>query len=162
MEHGCIRCLRSGSLPLKLRLEGNTVRTEPRAQPWVNDYSGFELIGQFGQTVKARAELTALSMEEVRPGVFVYDMGQNMAGVPKIKLSGLKPGTKVCLRFAEVKYPDLPEYKDHIGMIMLENIRAAWQQVSISPKGVRRRFLPRFTYHGYRFVEITALTSPCP
>ena len=45
--------------------------------PWVNDYSGFELIGQFGQTVKQINELTALSVEEVRPGVFVYDMGQN-------------------------------------------------------------------------------------
>ena len=50
--------------------------------PWVNDYSGFELIGQFGQTVKQINELTALSVEEVRPGVFVYDMGQNMVGVP--------------------------------------------------------------------------------
>ena len=52
-------------------------------------------------------ELTALSMEEVRPGVFVYDMGQNMVGVPKIKLSGMKPGTRIYLRFAEVKYPGL-------------------------------------------------------
>ena len=49
-----------------------------------NDYSNFTLTGQFGSTVKAVNELTAVSVEEVRPGVFVYDMGQNMAGVPKI------------------------------------------------------------------------------
>ena len=89
--------------------------------PWVNDYSGFELIGQFGQTVKQINELTALSVEEVRPGVFVYDMGQNMVGVPRISLSGMQPGTEITLRFAEVKYPDLPEYEGNIGMIMLEN-----------------------------------------
>ena len=61
--------------------------------PWVNDYSGFELIGQFGQTVKQINELTALSVEEVRPGVFVYDMGQNMVGVPRISLTGKQTGT---------------------------------------------------------------------
>ncbi len=146
----------------EVALEGNICTDGTPDQPWVNDYSGFELIGQFGQTVKARTELTALSMEEVRPGVFVYDMGQNMAGVPKIKLSGLKPGTKVCLRFAEVKYPDLPEYKDHIGMIMLENIRAAMAQDIYIAKGGEETVLPRFTYHGYRFVEITGIDKPLP
>lgn len=101
-------------------------------------------------------------MEEVRPGVFVYDMGQNMVGVPKIKLSGMKPGTRICLRFAEVKYPDLPEYKGNTGMIMLENIRAAMAQDIYIAKGGEETIFPRFTYHGYRFVEITGIDEPLP
>ena len=63
--------------------------------PWVDDYSNYKLVGQFGQTVKAVNELTAISVEEVRPKDFVYDMGQNMEGVPQIQLSGMKPGTKI-------------------------------------------------------------------
>lgn len=146
----------------EVALEGNISTEGNPDKPWVNDYSDYELIGQFGQTVKAKTELTALSMEEVRPGVFVYDMGQNMVGVPKIKLSGMKPGTRICLRFAEVKYPDLPEYKDNTGMIMLENIRAAMAQDIYIAKGGEETILPRFTYHGYRFMEITGIDNPLP
>jgi alpha-L-rhamnosidase len=40
-------------------------------------------------------------------------MGQNMAGVPKISLKDIVPGKKIFLRFAEVKYPNLPAYKEN-------------------------------------------------
>lgn len=130
--------------------------------PAVNDYSAMNLIGQFGETVKKIKELTAISMEEIRPGVFVYDMGQNMAGVPEIQLTNMEPGQKILLRFAEVKYPDLPEYKEHTGMIMLENIRAAMAQDIYITKGGNESIRPRFTFHGYRFVEITGIEEPLP
>ena len=143
-------------------LEGNISTSGDANMPHVNDYSNFTLTGQFGSTVKAVNELTAVSVEEVRPGVFVYDMGQNMAGVPKIILSGMKPGTKINLRFAEVKYPDLPEYAGNTGMIMLENIRGAMAQDIYITKGGQETILPRFTYHGYRFVEITGIDKPLP
>ena len=127
-----------------------------------DDYSQATLIGQFGQTVKKIKELSAQSVEEVRPGVFVYDMGQNMVGVPKISLSGMEPGKKIYLRYAEVKYPDLPEYKGNVGMIMLENIRAAMAQDIYITKGGEETISPRFTFHGYRFVEITGIEKPLP
>ncbi|MCM1311278.1 MAG: glycoside hydrolase family 78 protein [Bacteroides sp.] len=121
-----------------------------------------QFVGQFGQTVKAVRTLTAQSVEEVRPGVFVYDMGQNMAGVPEISMSGITPGTKIKMRFAEVKYPDLPEYAGHEGMVMMENIRAAMAQDIYVAKGGEESFSPRYTYHGYRFIEITGLEHPLP
>lgn len=130
--------------------------------PAVNDYSAMNLIGQFGETVKKIKELTAISMEEIRPGIFIYDMGQNMAGVPEIQLTNMEPGQKILLRFAEVKYPDLPEYKEHTGMIMLENIRAAMAQDIYITKGGNESIRPRFTFHGYRFVEITGIEEPLP
>lgn len=130
--------------------------------PAVDDYSEYELMGQFGQTVKAVEELAALSVEEVRPGVYVYDMGQNMVGVPKIALVGMLPGTRINLRFAEVKYPNLPEYSGNEGMLMLENIRAAMSQDIYVTKGGHETIFPRFTFHGYRFVEVTGLDKPLP
>jgi alpha-L-rhamnosidase len=134
-------------------LEGNTC---------INNYNGLLLTGQFGSTVKKVTELSAIAVEEVRPGIFVYDMGQNMAGVPKISLNGMKPGQKITLCYAEVKYPDLPEYKDNAGMIMLENIRAAMAQDIYIAKGGEETVNPRFTFHGYRYLEITGIDHPLP
>jgi alpha-L-rhamnosidase len=130
--------------------------------PEVSDYSKLAIIGQIGETVRKIGSLTARSMDEVRPGVYVYDMAQNMAGVPHIRLSGLKAGTKLTLRYAEVRYPDLPEYKDHTGMIMLENIRAAMAQDIYICRGGEETIAPRFTYHGFRYIEISGIEKPLP
>ncbi len=89
-------------------------------------------------------------------------MGQNMVGVPRISLSGMQPERKSLCAFAEVKYPDLPEYEGNIGMIMLENIRAAMAQDIYIAKGGQETISPRFTYHGYRFIEITGIDKPLP
>jgi alpha-L-rhamnosidase len=130
--------------------------------PGVADYRKFKLIGQYGSTIQKIKELTAVSVEEIRPGVFIYDMGQNMAGVPQIYLDKTKPGQVIKLRFAEVKYPDMPAYKENTGMIMLENIRAAMAQEIYLAKGGEAVISPRFTYHGFRFIEITGIENPLP
>ncbi|WP_320053318.1 family 78 glycoside hydrolase catalytic domain [uncultured Acetobacteroides sp.] len=121
-----------------------------------------KLTGQYGAAVKDIKELTAQSVEEIRPGVFIYDMGQNMAGVPKITLKNTKPGQVIKLRFAEVKYPNLPGYQENTGMIMLENIRAAMVQDIYIAKGTEAVVEPRFTYHGFRYIEITGIDKPLP
>lgn len=153
----------SGWSPVvEVPLQG-TVSTEGGGNsPKVDDYSHYKLVGQSGQTVKAVKELTALSVEEVRPGVFVYDMGQNMVGVPRVSLADCVPGQRICLRFAEVKYPNLARYAGNEGMIMLENIRAAMSQDVYICRGGREVVAPRFTYHGYRYVEITGIERPLP
>lgn len=134
-----------------------------RNTPPVNDYSSFQLQGQYGTTIQAHKEITAKSCKEVRPGVFVYDMGQNMAGVPSITLRNLPRGTEVKMRFAEVTYPDMPAYKTNKGMVMMENIRAAMAQDIYITNGNRHEtFSPHFTYHGFRFIEITGIPHALP
>ncbi|MDR2916381.1 MAG: glycoside hydrolase family 78 protein [Tannerella sp.] len=130
--------------------------------PMTDGYDDMRLVGNIGASPGKIKELTAISVKEVHPGVFVYDMGQNMVGVPKIKLSGYAPGTKITMRFAEVLYPDLPEYKGNTGMLMLENIRAAMAQDIYITKGGEESINPRFTFHGYRYVEITGIPAPLP
>jgi alpha-L-rhamnosidase len=61
-----------------------------------------------------------------------------------------------------VKYPDLPAYKENVGMIMLENIRAAMAQDIYITKGGNELINPSFTFHGYRYIEITGITGPLP
>lgn len=127
------------------------------AWPCPDDYSRFTLTAQVGMPVRQFTTLTAKGVEEVRPGVFIYDMGQNMAGIPRITFTGLKPGQKVYMRYAEVKYPDLPEYKDNVGMVMMENQRGAMEQDIYIAKGGTELFEPRHTYHGYQYIEITGI-----
>lgn len=126
--------------------------------PQAKDY---QMLADMARPILPIDTLTAKSMEEVRPGVYVYDLGQNMAGVPLLRFHGLKSGTEVKVRFAEIKYPDLPPYKDNVGMIMTENLRVAQSQdIYIAKGGEEEVFSPRFTYHGFRYIEVTGVDKP--
>lgn len=127
------------------------------------NYDHLSIVGQIGENARIVTTLKAQSYKEVRPGIFVYDMGQNMVGVPDIIVKNAKGGEKVRLRFAEVLYPELDEYRDKAGMLMLENLRAAHAQDIYFLKPGDNRIAPRFTFHGYRYVEITGLNeAPLP
>ncbi|MGV3765980.1 MAG: family 78 glycoside hydrolase catalytic domain [Chitinophagaceae bacterium] len=152
-------------MAVEVPLEGNTSNDAMNLahnMPMVNDYSAFRLESAPGLAVKKMRTLNAVAVEEVRPGVYVYDLGQNIAGIPRITLNGISPGTKVTLRFAEVKYPSLPAYKNNTGMIMLENIRAAMAQDIYISKGGTEIISPRFTYHGFRYIEVTGISKALP
>ena len=143
----------SGWLPARqIPLEGN-VATEGLQ----SDYSHLQFLSQDYPAVRAVDTLHAVSVDEVRLGLYIYDMGQNMAAVPLIRFKNLKPGSTVRMRFAEMKYPDLPAYSGNIGMIMLENIRSARAQDVYIARGGDETFSPRFTFHGYRYMEVSGL-----
>ena len=126
------------------------------------DYKDFQLVGNMDENVKIVRTLTARSVKEVRPKVYVYDMGQNMVGIPKIMIKNGKKGQVINLRFAEIAYPVLPDYKGNEGMIMLENIRAALTQDRYILKGGDEVIQPRFTFHGYQYLEITGIDAAIP
>ena len=138
----------------KIALEGTAfVGNVPNALK----YDGMALVGQLDDRVQVREIRQAQSMTEPRQGVFVYDMGQNMVGFPKIFIKNGQAGKQITLRFAEVLYPNLPEYAGQKDMIMIENIRAALAQDIYILKGGDEYIQPRFTFHGYRFLEITGI-----
>ena len=129
----------------------------------IGEWKTDNLLPDYGVTVTAVDTLTAVSMTEPRPGVYVYDFGQNMAGVPLIHFSGLPKGQTVCVRSAEVLYPDMPQYAGHKGMIMTENLRAAMCRDQYIARGAgSETFSPRYTLHGYRYLELTGLDRPLP
>lgn len=117
----------------------------------------------FGDRVFAVDTLTAISMTEPRPGVYVYDLGQNTSAVPYLIFNGLARGREVTVRHGEVLYPDMPQYAENVGMVMTENLRAAMCQDKYIASGAGREvFSPRHTLHGYRFLELTGLEEPLP
>lgn len=143
----------------EIPLEGHTATDPWSGTESLSDYSHFTLRAQMGNGVQAIDTLTALTVKEVRSGVFVYDMGQNMVGVPLIELNNQQQGDTLTFHYAEVLYPHLSAYPDS-GMIMQENIRAALAQDIYIAKGGKEQFSPRFTSHGYRYVEITGIREP--
>ena len=130
--------------------------------PRVDDFSLLKLSAHGGTEIIEVDRLQAITAEEVSPGVWIYDMGQNFAGVPEIDFDGLPRGTTVTMRFAEMTYPDLPEHKGRQRHLMVENIRAAMNRdIYIARRG-RESFSPRGTYHGYRYIEISGIDHALP
>ncbi len=146
----------------EMTLDGHLPTEGGGTQPRVDDYSAFRLVPAT-TGVRPFTTLQAQSVSQVRPGVYIYDMGQNMAGVPQLTLSGLRRGQRLTLRYAEVLYPHLPEYAGREGTMMLENIRAAMaQDIYVARGGGDEEFLPAQTLHGYRYLEISGLDRPLP
>ena len=83
-----------------------------------------------------------------KPASFIYDMGQNMVGWVKLKVSKAPAGTEIKLRFAETLTADSNLYT--------ANLRTAECTDTYITRGDEtEEWMPRFTYHGFRFVELT-------
>ncbi|MGE5419149.1 MAG: family 78 glycoside hydrolase catalytic domain [Chloroflexota bacterium] len=126
------------------------------------NFEKFSLTGQIGNNAGIYKVLTAKSVNEVRKGVFVYNMGQNIVGVPRIQFSKGTEGKKITLRFSEMLYPDLKESGANVGMLMTENYRAALSQDIYVMKDGSQTYQPRFTSHGFQYIEITGIESALP
>jgi alpha-L-rhamnosidase len=146
-------------------LEGTGVKgtiTDALGRKNTLSYDDFKIIGQMGENATIVKTLVPISVKEVRPKVFVYDMGQNMVGFPQILIKNGKKGQTINLRYAEVLYPNLSDSKGNEGMVMMENIRAALTQDQYVLKGGDEIMQPRFTFHGYRYLEITGIDQALP
>ena len=100
--------------------------------------------------IRAVEELKPRRISEPKPGVYVFDMGQNFAGVVRLRLTG-PAATRVQIRYGEMLHPD--------GRLMTENLRRAratdFYTLRGDPQG--EIWTPRFTYHGFQYVELSGL-----
>jgi alpha-L-rhamnosidase len=107
-------------------------------------------------TAPARV-ISTLSPKGVTPaanGAYIFDMGQNMVGWVTLKVKGAS-GTRLKLRFAEILNPD--------GTIYTANLRNAdATDVYVLRGGDEETFAPHFTFHGFRYVEVTGYPGTPP
>lgn len=130
-----------------------------RSWPAVNQGNP-KLIGEYDAPVFIVDKREARSVKELSPGVYLYDLQQEMAGVPRIAFHE-KAGTKIIIRYAEVLYPDMPGYEGKAGTMMLENYRDATStDVYICSGRDGEVYQPKFTFHGYRYIEISGVANP--
>jgi alpha-L-rhamnosidase len=107
------------------------------------------LVAHPGEPMRSSEELVAQKITQPEPDVYVFDLGQNMVGWARVKLKG-KAGQKIVVRHAEMLNPD--------GTIYITNLRAAEATDTYFLAGDGKRvYEPYFTFHGFRYVEITGL-----
>jgi alpha-L-rhamnosidase len=106
---------------------------------------------QYFQPIRREQTLTAKTVTSPATGVYVFDFGQNFSGVVRIRVKGAA-GTDVKLRFAEVLNAD--------GTMYVENLRTAkaTDHFILAGKG-EEEFEPAFTYHGFRYAEVSGVSS---
>jgi len=106
------------------------------------------LSAQMMPPIRVVDTLVPLVMTNPGPGVYVYDFGQNFTGWVQLRVKGPR-GTVVRLRFSELLYDD--------GTINRENLRRAKSRdiYILRGGGETEIYEPRFTYHGFRYVEVT-------
>ncbi len=108
------------------------------------------LVAQMNEPVRVILKLKPSAVTEPSPGVFIADMGQNMVGRCSLRISEAE-GTVVSLRHGEML--------DEGGNLYTANLRSAAQTDSFIADGKQDQvFEPRFTYHGFRYVEIRGLS----
>ncbi|HSH20887.1 MAG TPA: family 78 glycoside hydrolase catalytic domain, partial [Draconibacterium sp.] len=126
---------------------------------------GGQLQKSFFPPVQVTKEITPVEISSPESGVFIVDMGINFTGTYKIKLSG-KKGDTINFRFGERIYQDgkLNPMTTVAGQIKRKGVGGpgapdiAWQTDSyIMGDDANQWFTPEFTYHTYRYMEITGL-----
>ncbi len=97
--------------------------------------------------IRVTKTLQPVDMLNPRQGVYVYDFGQNFTGWVRLRVSGPR-GAEVRLRFSELLGRD--------GVVNTKpNREAKSTDVYILRGGGVEEHEPRFTYHGFRYVEMT-------
>ncbi len=104
------------------------------------------LSSEMAEPIRVMETLRPIAMTSPRSGCYIFDMGQNMVGWCRLRVKGPR-GTKVYMKHAEKLRPD--------GTLYLDNLRSAKVADVYTLKGEKTEvYEPRFTYHGFRYVEI--------
>jgi len=112
------------------------------------------LQAQMMPPIKITRALKPAKLSEPKPGVYVFDIGQNMAGWARLKVSG-PAGTEVVLRYGERLNGDGTLDQQEIG----QHIKSGKPQTDtyiLKGQGTEV-WEPRFAYHGFQYVEVTGL-----
>lgn len=126
-----------------------------------------QLIAQYIPPIRATQILKPVKITEPKPGVYLFDFGQNFAGVPRLKIKAAA-GTTVIMRGGEDIHPDgtLNYYTVIAGML-----KEMWNlnggpgcpkdpintNTYICKGNGDEVFTPEFTFSSFRYVEVTGL-----
>ncbi|MCX6561245.1 MAG: glycoside hydrolase family 78 protein [Candidatus Aminicenantes bacterium] len=111
------------------------------------DAPGGRMTAPMIEPIRVVETLRPAAVTNPKPGVFIYDLGQNIVGWCRLHVQG-PAGTQIRLRHAETLKAD--------GTLYTDNLRSAKAtDVYTLHGGGAEIYEPRFTYHGFRFVEMT-------
>ena len=111
----------------------------------------------------------AKSVKSLPDGKWIVDMGVNFAGTIRTTLKGTHDGDVVTFRYGELLYPD--------GKLnVMTSVSGQQKKAEVNPPGIAEQrdtvicpavesfvYEPRFTFHGFRYVEVAGLReAPSP
>ena len=154
------KCNNNGAIRMSDVYNGETYDATKKLTGW--NQPGFDeanwgkvRIGNYNNNLIASEGAPIRKIEEIKPvkvfkspkGSLLVDMGQNMVGWVRLKVTGPK-GTVVKIRHAEVL--------DKYGEFYTTNLRSAKCELNYTLAGTGEEvYEPRFTFMGFRFIEIT-------
>ncbi len=102
--------------------------------------------------VRVIGQFKSIKTVQSGPGTYILNLGQNFAGLTRLKIKG-QAGQKIVLRFAERLNTD--------GSFYVTNLREARCIDTYICRGDGEEvYVPRFTFHGFQYVEISGLDAP--
>jgi alpha-L-rhamnosidase len=120
--------------------------------------------------IRITKRLKPVRITEPESGVYIVDMGQNFSGWARFCFDEAE-GTEIVIRYGELLHSDgtlnpmtsvcgqikgKPTPPDHPGPPGV-----AWQTDTYIAKGAGpETYTPRFTFHAFRYIEITGLSKP--
>ncbi|PSL29738.1 glycoside hydrolase family 78 protein [Chitinophaga ginsengisoli] len=133
-------------------------------QPGFNDASwahalktsspGGTLYEQVMPSIKVIRRIKPVSVKNLGNGRYLFDMGQNFAGVATLRVKG-KAGTKVTMYYGEVVKDgelDMKHNTEHMRSMPGE-LRFQTDVYYLKGSG-NETFTPRFVYHGFQYVQV--------
>ena len=113
---------------------------------------GIAIQAAVAEPVRRMETLPAINLTEPKPGCYTFDLGQNLVGWVRLNISG-NVGDRVTVRHGEMLNPD--------GTVYTTNLRGAnATDFYIFGTNGTVVYEPRFTFHGFRYVEVRGLTVP--
>ena len=110
---------------------------------------GGALCPELSAPIRVIKTYAPLRSQSIRPGVLVFDLGQNIAGWPEIEVSG-KPGSIVKIIPGEL-------LKDDGSVSQRSSGGSAWFSYTLAGSGVER-WHPRFSYYGFRYLQVEGVS----
>lgn len=122
-------------------------------------YDELPYIGKTNEPVRCVQELTPISVSEPVSGTYVYDFGQNFAGVCRIRMNA-REGDLVTLRYGEaLNTENLGDKDDAVGTIWTENLLTADATDYYLAVEGEQTYQPISVYHGFRYLQIMGLNE---
>lgn len=121
------------------------------------------LSASYSEPVRCVQEIAPVCVTEPIQDIYVYDFGQNINGVCRIKVTGQK-GQVITLRYAETLNEETMSCRDdEIGTIWTQNLYMADNTDYYVLKGNDEEiFVPSLVSRGFRYVQISGAREALP
>jgi alpha-L-rhamnosidase len=124
---------------------------------WINATTGAEISPAIQanpfEPVQTNQVFAPVAIAQPQPGLYVLNFGQNIAGWARLQVTNQPAGRRIVMRFGERLNPD--------GTVFRDNLRTALaMDTYICKGGGGETWQPRFTYHGFQYLEVQGLGQP--